>query len=63
MSLDLEYVAESCGWSFYRSAHHCDYCVTDVAFSLRQAADEAREAKKTSPYPGKTEHAKTHPDY
>lgn len=47
-SEDLEYDAECSGWSFYRSAHHCTYCITDVAFSLRQAADEAREAKKTS---------------
>jgi hypothetical protein len=47
MSLDLEDDAERSGWSFYRSAHHCDHCVTDVAFSLRQAADEASEVKKT----------------
>lgn len=49
MSLDLEDTAEQCGWSFYRSAHHCDHCISDVAFSLRQAADEIREAKKTRP--------------
>jgi hypothetical protein len=48
MALNLEDDAEGSGWSFYRSAHHCSYCVTDVAFSLRQAADEARESKKTN---------------
>ena len=48
LALDLEYAAEGRGWSFYRSAHHCDDCVSDVAFSLRQAADEAKEAKKTT---------------
>lgn len=47
LACDLEYAAEGRGWSFYRSAHHCDYCVSDVAFSLRQAADEAKAAKKT----------------
>lgn len=47
-SMELEYDAENCGWSFYRSAHHCDHCVTDVVFSLRQAANEAEQAKKTS---------------
>jgi hypothetical protein len=47
LSQDLEDDAEHSGWSFYRSAHHCSYCITDVAFSLRQAVDEAREAKKT----------------
>jgi len=47
LSQDLEDTAESRGWSFYRSAHHCDYCISDVQFSLRQSADEAREAKKT----------------
>ena len=52
MSVDLEDEAENSGWSFYRSAHHCGYCISDVAFALRQAADEAREAKKTSPYLG-----------
>ena len=48
LASDLEYAAEGRGWSFYRSAHHCDHCISDVAFSLRQAADEAREAKKTT---------------
>jgi hypothetical protein len=48
LSQDLEDDAERSGWSFYRSAHHCSSCITDVAFSLRQAVDEAREAKKTS---------------
>lgn len=40
LALDLEYAAEGTGWSFYRSAHHCEHCITDVGFSLRQAADE-----------------------
>lgn len=48
LSLDLEDEAEDCGWSFYRSAHHCHYCVSDVAFSLRQAADAAQHRSKTS---------------
>jgi hypothetical protein len=30
LSCDLEYEAEQRGWSFYRSAHHCDYCVSDA---------------------------------
>jgi endogenous inhibitor of DNA gyrase (YacG/DUF329 family) len=46
LALDLEDSAESHGWSFYRSAHHCDYCVSDVLFSLRQADDERRAATK-----------------
>ena len=49
LSDDLESTAESRGWSFYRSAHHCEYCISDVAFSLRQAADETRQAKNTGP--------------
>jgi hypothetical protein len=48
LALDLEYTSERAGWSRYRSAHHCSDCITDVAFSLRQAVDEAREAKKTN---------------
>jgi len=47
LSQDLEDTAERRGWSFYRSAHHCHYCISDMTFSLGQAAHEAREAKKT----------------
>jgi hypothetical protein len=46
LCLDLEDEAEACGWSFYRSAHHCTYCISDIAFALRQAADEAAWAKR-----------------
>ena len=45
LALDLENTAEGTGWSFYRSAHHCEHCITDVAFSLRQAAAEAAAQK------------------
>lgn len=45
LSGDLEDEAEECGWSFYRSAHHCSHCIADVTFSLRQARDEAAAAK------------------
>jgi hypothetical protein len=37
LSLDLEAMAEQRGWSFHRSAHHCDYCVPDVALASVQA--------------------------
>ena len=30
LALDLEYKAEGSGWTLQRSAHYCDYCVTDV---------------------------------
>lgn len=45
LSQDLEDEAEACGWSFYRSAHHCAFCIADVTYSLRQAADENAIAK------------------
>jgi hypothetical protein len=45
LSSDLEDEAEDCGWSFYRSAHHCSHCIADVTFALRQAADEVAAAK------------------
>ncbi len=30
LCLDLEYTAEKNGWICHRSAHHCDYCITDA---------------------------------
>jgi hypothetical protein len=37
LACDLEYEAERSGWSLQRSAHHCDYCVSDAQISRRQA--------------------------
>lgn len=39
LSLDLEDAAMDCGWSFWRSAHYCDYCMTDVGLSLLQEVE------------------------
>jgi len=41
LSLDLEDTAVNSGcWSFYRSAHYCDYCMSDMElFWLRQKED------------------------
>ena len=36
LSVDLEYAAMKCGWSFWRSAHYCADCMSDVGFSLLQ---------------------------
>lgn len=37
LSLDLEDTAVNLGWSFFRSAHYCDYCMSDMElFRLRQ---------------------------
>ncbi|MCI0558670.1 MAG: hypothetical protein MN733_09255 [Nitrososphaera sp.] len=47
LSSDVEWEAELCGWSFYRGAHHCSFCISDITFSLRQAADELAAAKNT----------------
>lgn len=39
--LDLEDTAVNCGWSFYRSAHYCGHCMTDMEmFRLRQTGGE-----------------------
>ena len=46
LSQDLEDEAEASGWSFYRSAHHCTFCISDITFSLRKAADESAIAKR-----------------
>jgi hypothetical protein len=43
LSCDLEYKAERSGWSFHRSAHHCDYCVSDAQISGRQADQHTRQ--------------------
>lgn len=40
LSSDLEYKAELRGWSFHRSAHHCDYCISDVQLAGRQSAQQ-----------------------
>ena len=45
LSLDLEDAAQRRGWSFYRSAHHCDFCISDAALHLPEA-DGAKKAKK-----------------
>ncbi len=39
LSLDLEDTAMGCGWSFWRAAHYCDYCMSDVGFSLLQGIE------------------------
>ena len=36
LSLDLEDTAMKCGWSFWRVAHYCAYCMSDVGLSLLQ---------------------------
>jgi hypothetical protein len=41
LSQDLEDTSLTRGWSFYRSAHHCSYCITDIAYCVRQNADES----------------------
>jgi hypothetical protein len=36
LSLDLEDAALNCGWSFCRSAHYCDYCMSDCQLASLQ---------------------------
>lgn len=35
LSLDLEDAASSSGWFFFRNAHYCDYCISDVGCARR----------------------------
>jgi hypothetical protein len=43
LSSDLEYKAECRGWSFHRSAHHCEYCVSDAQLSEQQVITQIEE--------------------
>jgi hypothetical protein len=38
LACGVEYDAERSGWSFHRSAHHCDYCISDAQLSEQQPA-------------------------
>ena len=44
LACDLEYKAEGCGWSFHRSAHHCDYCVSDAQLAGQRQQSESDDA-------------------
>jgi len=39
LSQNLEDTAENCGWSSLRSAHYCEFCMSDVSLSLLRGND------------------------
>ena len=40
IATDLEYKAQKNEWTMYRSAHHCDYCVTDAMAAMHPAMND-----------------------
>jgi hypothetical protein len=43
LAYNLEYEAGRAGWSFHRSAHHCDYCISNVQLAGQQLIEQAEK--------------------